>query len=306
MDIFEKQQTIEAIKTVIKGRWFFASTVFLQGIILRLFFINVPIPSSLMTSVILANAFLFNFGFWLYCRRPPEKISNWGIQTVKAMQVLMDQVWISAIILFSGSIGKMIIVLYFVVLMVGVSLYKRKGIILVTLSGCFLFTVLAFLQYRGIISTNPPAREIFSVSFVPGDTHWLIWILLAFYFYYCGSAIFAAYLAGLFKKRETRLQTQKQELMEKTQVLALQTREITQTRDQIQDAFVKSDVARKAAAQARDETAKANLELKKKIDELEKFYKMTVGREVRIVELKSQIKDLRQTIKKLEGQTSQN
>jgi len=49
---------------------------------------------------------------------------------------------------------------------------------------------------------------------------------------------------------------------------------------------------------------KANTELQKKIDELEKFYKITVGREVRMVELKSQIKDLKDTIKKLDEELS--
>jgi len=68
--------------------------------------------------------------------------------------------------------------------------------------------------------------------------------------------------------------------------------------------LVTSDTARRAATQARNEMEKANLELKKKIDELEKFYKITVGREVRMVELKSQIKDLKDTIKKLDEELS--
>ncbi len=45
---------------------------------------------------------------------------------------------------------------------------------------------------------------------------------------------------------------------------------------------------------------KANLELKKKIDELEKFYNVTVGREVKMAELKSEIKQLKENIKRLE------
>src|SRR4030042_2228549 len=152
MDNFEKQQTIEAIKVSIKARWIYASIIFVQGIIIKYFFTSVPLADTPILSFILASAFLFNIGYWLYIRRPPEKISNFGVHLVKALQVAMDSIWISAILFFSGTVGKMIITGYFIAIMNGASLYKKKGMVLSTLFLQFLFTVLAVLQYSGKIT----------------------------------------------------------------------------------------------------------------------------------------------------------
>jgi hypothetical protein len=301
MDVFEKQQTIEAIKTVVKGRWFFVSTLFLQGIISLIFFPEVPIPTGPIMSAIVFSAFAFNFGFWLYVRRPEEKIGSGGIQIVKAMQVFLDQVWISAVLFFTGTIGTLPLVLYFIVIMVGVSLYKRKGIILSTISGCFLFSIIAYTQYKGILAGPHPAKEVLNVAFTPGDKHWLIMILIAFYIFYASSAILASYLAGLFKKREARLIIQKQELTEKTRLLTVQTRELTQTKDYLHEALTKSDKARGELEHTKAELEKSNLELKAKLVEVEKYGEITTGRELKMMELKNEIKDLRDTIANLKG-----
>jgi len=121
--------------------------------------------------------------------------------------------------------------------------------------------------------------------------------------YIFGAAFYAGYLSGLFKRREKKLISQKKELEEKTNLLTLQTRELTQTKDQLEGALTRSDIARKAATQARDEMEKANIELKKKMEELEKFYNVTIGREVRMAELKEKIKELEGKLKKLEAKS---
>jgi hypothetical protein len=290
MDLFEKQQNIEAIRSIVKARWFFASIVFLQGVIVKLFFTRVPLATTPTLSLILLGAFVFNLGYWMYLRRPPGKMSNWGLNTVKVMQILMDMIWVSLILYFSGTVGKMIILFYFVSIMIGAGLYRKKGVVFSTLLAQFLFTILIILQYKGLMRTEVPVQEVFGVGFKVGDKQVLVFLLIAFYSYSFAVAVFAGYLAGLFKQREKRLIGQKEELVRQTQ-------ELTQAKDQIQSALVKSDVARRAATQARDELEKANLELKKKIDELEKFYKITIGREVRMVELKKKIKELEEKIK---------
>lgn len=300
MDIFEKQETIEAIKVTVKARWIYASIIFLQGIVIKYGFPEIPLAGTTTLSLILASAFFFNFGYWLYIRRPPEKMSTWGLQTVKALQVIMDSIWVSAILFFSGTIGKMVIVAYFIAIMNGASLYKTRGMILSTLFLQFLFTILAVSQYYGVMKTEVPVKEIFSYPFSTKDKNSLIFLLVSFYSYSSGAALFGGYLAGLFRRREGRLKKQKNELTKKTNILALQTQELIQAKGELQSALTKSDVARKAASLARDEMEKANLELNEKIDELEKFYKVTVGREVRMAELKSQISELKATIKKLE------
>ncbi len=300
MDIFEKQQNVEAIRAIVKARWFFASIVFLQGVTVKLFFSRIPLATTPTLSLILLSAFVFNLGYWMYLRRPPEKMSNWGLNTVKVLQILMDMIWVSLILYFSGTVGKMVILFYFVSIMIGAGLYRKKGVVFSTLLAQLLFTILITLQYKGLMRTEIPTQEVFGTEFKVGDKQVLFFLSIAFYSYSLAVAVFAGYLAGLFKQREKRLMVQKNELVEKTEVLTSQTQELTQAKDEIQGALVISDVAKRAATQSRDEAEKANLELKKKIDELEKFYKITVGREVRMVELKEKIKELEGKIKKEE------
>jgi polyhydroxyalkanoate synthesis regulator phasin len=306
MDVFEKQQTIEAIKTVVKGRWFLASMLFLQGVMLMIFFPEVPLPRGPSMLIILACAFILNFWFWLYCRRSVEQMSSGSVQTIKALQVFMDQVLISAVLFFAGTTGTFVIVLYFIVIMVGADLYRTKGIILSTISGCFLFTIVAFFEYKGIVYRQPPIRELFTVSFAVGNIRNLMIILFAFYTSYAGSAILAAYLASLFKKREARLQAQKDELVEKTQLLTSQTQELTTTKDYLHEALTKSDKARAELERTKVELEKTNAQLKAKVDELEKYGEVTTGRELKMVELKEEIKNLRETVKDLKGQLTLN
>jgi hypothetical protein len=302
MDIFEKQQTIESIKVTIKARWFYASVVFVQGIIVKYFFTTVPLAGTSILSIILASAFFFNFGYWLYIRRSPEKMTDWGLKTVKALQVAMDGIWVSAILFFSGTVGKMVIVAYFIAIMNGASLYKRKGMILSVLFLQFLFTILAVLQYSGIMKPEPPIKEVFSYPFVAGDKQGLTFLLIVFYAYSSGGAVFGGYLAGLFRRREARLLIQKNELAEKTQILTVKTQELTKTKDYLHEALTKSDAARVEIEKTKNELQKANLELQAKLKELEKYGQVTIGRELKMAELKKEIKKLQDTVGDLQEQ----
>jgi len=301
MDIFEKQQTIETIRTVVKARWFFILSIVIQSLIVKIFFKGVPLPNSLILILISLNSFIYNFGYWAYLRRPPEKISNFGLQAIKFSQVFADQLSFGAILYFSGTANKMLFVAYFIIVMFSICLYGRKGVILTAVAGAVLYSGIVVLEYFGFLPFLSP--ETFSQSPTKSLAGQLILAkgqLVGFNLYLLAATTFAVYLGWLFKIREKRLKEQKDELVVKAQILTTQTQELTQAKDQLQGAFTKSDIARKAATQARDEMEKVNLELKKKIDELEKFYKITVGREVRMVELKEKIKELEKKIKKEE------
>jgi len=313
MDLFEKQQRIESINGIIKVRWFIASIIVGMGLALKAKYFGVGwgigfganiLSAYLKIGILGAVVFGYNFIFWLFMRlvgrRPLEKISHKALGVMSVLQIVPDQLLFAVTFYFTGTVDTMAFMFYFLSLFFAGSLYKTRGIVLTGVLAGFFYTFICIIEYKGLIPHLPTFQ---SVTFF-GDLYILKAKIFSFLCYIGITTFVAAFLSNLIRNREKKLRQQRDQLSGQTQLLTTQTQELTQSKDQIQGALVTSDVARRAATQARDEMEKANLELKKKIDELEKFYKITVGREVRMVELKSQMKELRQTIKNLEGEIS--
>jgi len=301
MDIFEKQQAIEAIKTVIKARWFYVSALVAQGAILKLFFPSVPLPSNLQIPLVAAAVLFVNFIFWLYLRRAPERTNDFVIRMIRFFQIPLDQLGLAAVFYYSGTANKVLIIMYVTPIMVATILYKAKGVALATFSTMVIYSGLVILEYFGLMPYVPPEAAFQSAGkLLRGEWTLAKVHLVIFNCYIVTAAFYAAFLANLFKMREKRLVEQKNELRQKTEQLTLQTQELIRDKDQIHGALLTSDIARRAATQSRDEAEKANTELQKKIDELEKFYNVTIGREVRMVELKEKIKELEKKMKEKE------
>jgi hypothetical protein len=295
MDLFEKQQTIEATKMAVRARWFYILVVLFQGLIIKLIFPKLPLIASPMISLMGIVVLISNLCLWLYFRRPMEKIGNLGLKIVKGSIVPFDQLALSVIFYFSGTANKMLFIIYFILILLGASLYKTKGVVLITILTSILYSSLVLLEYFGLMPyVSPEAYAQSSFKSLKGDWFLAGGQLLAFNLYLLMVVIVANYLANLFKRRENSLMLQRDELSKKTETLML-------AQNELQSALMKSDIARKVATRARDDIEKANVELKQKMEELERFYKMTVGREVKMEEMKSEIKKLKETIKKLGG-----
>jgi hypothetical protein len=297
MDIFEKQQRVDSLKGMVKARWFAILIMVALGLILKLkFFGWAPKFDPFAVLEIGFVIFGYNFIYWLFIRQPIEKIESRGLAIVSVAQVAADAIIFAIIFYYGGTIESINFILFFVVILTTSSLYKTRGIILAGILCSVLFGGIILAEYYGLIPHIYAYKG--AVWFgIPESTRAKV---IGFIFYMAVAVIFSAFLSNLFRKQIKNLRQERDKVTEQSKILTLQTQELTQAKDQIQGSLVKSDVARRAAIQARDEAEKANLELNKKIDELEKFYKITIGREVRIVELKSEIKDLKDTIRKLE------
>jgi len=301
MTLYEKEQTIEAIKIIVRARWFYVLINGSQAAIIRLLFPENPLPTNPLISLVIFSVLLFNFGCWLYLRRPPEKIADLSLKILKFSQVAAEQLAITTFLYFSGTVNKLFLITYIIPILVGAGLYKARGIVFATFSTFILYTSLVLLEYFGLTpSVSPEAASQSAGKLLKGELALAKGQIIGFNLYVLAISIYAGYVANLFRGREKKLVVQTNELVQKTQLLTQQAQELMQAKNQIQSALVKSDVARSAANKARDELENANLELKQKIEELEKFYKVTVGREVRMAELKSEIKEFKKTIKKLE------
>jgi len=301
MDIFEKQQAIEAIKTVVKARWFYVSAIIVQGIILKYFFPSVPIPSGLQISVVTAIVMALNLMFWLYLRRPPEKINNSLLKIIRFSQVPIEQLGLAAIFYYSGTANKVLMMMYMIPIMEATLLYRTKGVVLATFSTIIIYSGLVLSEFAGFMPYLPPEAAAQSAGkLLRGDWALARVHLIVFNLYIIGAAFYAGYLADLFRRREQRVINQKNELGQKTDLLIRQTREITETKDWLHDELNKSDRARMEEAKLKEKLEAANRDLKAKVDELQKFNEVTVGREIKMVELKKEIEELKNKLKQQE------
>lgn len=300
MDVLEKQQTIEAISTVVKARWFYISTILLTGFVVKLFFSGVPLLSIFNFSLIALAGLSYNFVYWLYIRRPPQKISDWGLKIVKISQVIGDQLAISVILYFSGTANKAMVVFYLVTVMIASSLYGKKGIIFSTIFSMLIFSVTAFLEYFGLMpSLSPEAFTQAPGKPLAGNSGITKAFIVSFNLYLIAAAFVAGYIASLFRRREKRLVDQKNDLTQKSDLLIQQTEELSRTKDWLHEALTKSDKSRTELSKIKDDLEKSNSELKAKIEELEKYGQVTTGRELKMAELKEKIKALEIRVKEL-------
>lgn len=303
MDIFEKQQRIDSIRGIVKARWFTIAILVILGLTLKVKYltgewaIGFEYLKMIAFSIL---AFGYNFAYWLFIRRPIEKIGERRLTIVSALQVIVDQLIYTLIFYFTGTVESVGFVLYFITILIASSLYRSRGIILTGALAVFLHNSLLIVEIKGLIPhiTAYPGTIWFGNVFMTQGK------MIGFTYYMAVAVIFSIILSGLFRKQIKALSDKSDTLTKQSRLLTSQTQELTQAKDQLQSAFTKSDIARKVATNAKEDLEKANLELRSKIDELEKFYKVTVGREVKMVELKLRIKELDETVKKLQDKLS--
>lgn len=280
MDTFDKEQTIEAIKTVIKARWFFVTVGIIQVVLIRM--LTTPLSAQAFSSLALlvSIAYGYNFLYWLYLRRSPEKISIVGVRTTRVLQVAGDMLVISLMLYFDRTVNIFVAAFYLDVVLIASILYKKLGIFLTSFFTCVAFTILAYVEYLGFF---PPLKALYYYS-VKGNPSLLLRTLIIFYTCLAGAGFVSGYIATLFRKREKRLQVQRDELV--------------QAKNQLNDTLAKSDKAVVELIKTKEVLSNTNIELRSKIEELEKFYRATVGRELKMVELKKEIAGLKSVLEK--------
>lgn len=273
MDIVEKQQKIEAIQKIVNVRWFNIAVLIALGVVLKLIsprwaegFQYVAI--GLMGAV----AYGYNFVYWLFIRRPAEQISDRALNVIALCQVLVDQLLYTLIFYFSGTVESISFLLYYVAILIASSIYKTRGIVLSGLLAIFLHNGILTLEYYHLIPhiTGYPGTNWFGIPEVTQGK------IVGFTFYTVFAVAFSVALANLNRNREEKLRQQRDQSSEKTRLLTVQTEQLIQTKEELE---------------------KANREAKEKIEELEKFSRLVVGRELRMAELKEELKGLKEGIK---------
>jgi len=315
MDISEKQQRIESIDGIIKIRWFIVAIVIISGFVLKAKYFGWgggfrgdSISGYLKIGAFGAVAFGYNFIFWLFMRRlgrkPLEKVSARTLSIMSILQIIPDQLMFTAIYYYTGTVDSMAFVYYFISVFNASSIYKAKGILFTGVLAGFLYTGILIMEHQGLISHFYTYQGITLF----GSIYVLRGRIVTFFFYIGIMTFAAAFLSALIRNREKKLRQERDKVTEQSQVLTVQTQELTKTKDYLHEALTKSDKARTESEKARSEATsakedleKANLELKTKLDEVEKYNKVTVGREVRMAELKEKMKSMEREIDELKS-----
>lgn len=303
MDTFEKQQRIESISGIIKVRWFMGAIIVGLGFVLKIKYFGWAsgfqgdaISSYLKMGAFGAVVFGYNFFFWLFMRRlsrkPLEKVSSRALSIMSILQIIPDQLAVTLVYYNTGTVDGMAFVFYFIAVFLASSIYKNKGVILTGLLAGFLFTALLIVEYQGLI----PHFNTYQGITLFGSPYVTRGKIVTFIFYIGVMTFAAAFLSNLIRNREQKLRQQRDQLSGQTQLLTTQTQELTKTKDWLHEALTKSDIARVELEKTKTGLQKANIELETKVKELEKFMEVTVGREQKMAELKSEIKNLRETL----------
>jgi len=301
MELFEKQQKIDSIKQIVKARWINIALIISLGLTLKIrYFTGEWATSFEYLQIIILGVFAFgyNFAYWLYIRRPIEKIGELSLAVVAALQVIIDQVMYTFIFYYTGTVETIAFILYFLTILIASSLYKTRGIILTAFLAVCLHNGILIAELKGLIShlTAYPNTVWFGNVFVSRGK------IIGFAFYMATAVVFSIMLSNLFRKREKALRKQRDELSDKTQILTKLTGELEIAKTSLEIKVKERTQQLKTLMESLEGKVKERTkELQLKIDELEKFERLTIGREVAMVELKKEIKKIKEELMRTKG-----
>jgi len=229
----EKEQAIEAIKAVCKARLLFVLIALAQVITTQLTTRNLN-PTSMPAAFALVSIVFVITSIWLlYIRRPIEKVSLRGLQIVKIMQVVQDELVVTSMLYLNGTVNTFTAVFLLLIVMSGSILYREKGIIATAIAASTIYTSLGLLEFYGLFLYQPNPEGSVKFLTLKADPDKAIYQILLFNVYCLATAIYAGYLAAVNKKREKTLEEQKLELKDKAEVLIRQTKELTKAQNNL-------------------------------------------------------------------------
>jgi len=204
MEPIEKQQAVEAIKTVVLARWFFVTVAIIQVLSLKIMAGSASSITYPHMAIVVGTCYGYNFLYWLYLRRAPEKMGAVSLRTVRVLQVVGDMIVISMMLYFDQTVNIFVAAFFLDVVLIASVIYKKLGIFLTTLATCLLFAALAYIEYLGYF---PPIRSVYYYG-LKGNLVLLERTLILFWAGVAAAGFLSGCIAALFRRREKRLEAQ--------------------------------------------------------------------------------------------------
>lgn len=246
---------------IIKIRWLYMIGILLIGILTKTIS-HSNVEFSFVAMVVLFVSFaIINIGLYFGQKRVEKNFSKKLLTLISCTQIIVELVFFTIIMHSAGGVESISTVFFFLTVVSASLIFGSKGSIITALAAGVLINLLVIAEYYGIISHinrySVPTLEFLNLSIALTKT-----ITMAIFYVIIGS--FSGYGANMLFRREKLLEEKTQQLDEQAKKLVKRGGELTEI----------------------------NQELDSKVSELERFQKQTVGRELKMIELKNKMKIL--------------
>ena len=293
----KKKKALESVERIVRQRKFAALVIplsfFFSRIILRSFPEHASLGNLIWISMTFSVGLIFPLAYFI--KRKKESLSADKIYFIIAASFTVELVFLLLIFYLTAPItmyyfGSVILIvvptlILYNILSNPIFNSKKYGVFFFLLSCLFLATF-SLLEYFNLyplsgfsIPIKPSEPRVVAASFSAG----LVFLILV--------QLYVDNFWQMFRKQAKELETLNEELEQRVQ---------ERTSD-LEEAKSILEVKVKARTNELEELAKSleekvrerTKELQKRVDELEKFHKLTVGRELKMMELKKEIKKLK-------------
>lgn len=261
----------------------FALVAFLAAALFLKEFFQIPFPNLLfsLVSFMAISTVIYDFLFRQIRNPKPSLIINCYFA-----YMLFDLIILTIIIYVIGGVTWIGFIFYGLYIYIGFLLFPRAYSIFYIFYCSFLYTALVIMQYFGVL----PLRTIFSLEErVPQNTYYVLstWMASVIFLWVLG--VYGNTFYQMLQGKIEELQKTKQLLEEEKASLGIK------VRARVNELWEERKGLEKKVKERTKELEKERQKLAERISELEKFYKVAVGRELKIRELKEEIEKLQKT-----------
>lgn len=255
------ERRIKTARWMVFTRWFYPIGILLIGFLTKsISSSNVSFSYISMLSLFCAY-FIINFIFWLAIEKTANKFSSFLLNFVCYGLIVIELTFFAIIMHLAGGVESVSNVFFFLPIVSASLIFGTQGSIVIGLLSGLIINLLVLAEYYNFIPHIPRYNEL-TIEFTDLSIGLTKTLTNAIFFLIVGS--FAGYSAKMLSRREESFEEKTRRLDEQTGRLKKQ----------------------------EEELAAANVQLNGKIKELDAFQKLAVDRELRMVELKEELKKL--------------